>query len=144
MAHLQTYAYPGFGEAKRKELWYSQAVRIGDCIEIAGQGGWDPETSKIPTDLDEEIDQAFSNVDYCLKHASGKGWCQVYKIRLYVTDMSEQAVGAAVRNLKKWLPDHQPILTCIGVNSLGLPGMRIEIEVSAHDEEGAKAAKASV
>jgi hypothetical protein len=38
MAHLQYYCYPGFGEAKRKELWYSQAVRVGDYIEIAGQG----------------------------------------------------------------------------------------------------------
>jgi hypothetical protein len=38
MAHLQYYCYPGFGEAKREELWYSQAVRISDRIEIAGQG----------------------------------------------------------------------------------------------------------
>jgi hypothetical protein len=38
MAHLQFYCYPGFGEAKREELWYSQAVRVGDYIEIAGQG----------------------------------------------------------------------------------------------------------
>ena len=38
MAHLQHYCYPGFGEAKREELWYSQAVRVGDYIEIAGQG----------------------------------------------------------------------------------------------------------
>jgi hypothetical protein len=38
MAHLQYYCYPGFGETKREELWYSQAVRVGDYIEIAGQG----------------------------------------------------------------------------------------------------------
>jgi enamine deaminase RidA (YjgF/YER057c/UK114 family) len=38
MAHLQYYSYPGFGEAKRAELWYSQAVRVGDYIEISGQG----------------------------------------------------------------------------------------------------------
>jgi hypothetical protein len=38
MSHLQCYSYPGFGEAKREELWYSQAVRVGDYIEIAGQG----------------------------------------------------------------------------------------------------------
>ncbi|EOA84357.1 hypothetical protein ACJQWK_01282 [Exserohilum turcicum] len=143
MAHLQHYCYPGFGEAKREELWYSQAVRVGDYIEIAGQGGWDPETSKIPTDLDEEIDQAFANVEHCLKHAGGKGWSQVYKIRLYLTDLSEQSVVACVRNFKKWLPDHRPILTCIGVNQLGLPGMRVEIECKAHDEEGAKAAAAA-
>lgn len=38
MVHFQTYSYPGFGEAKLEELWYSQAVRVGDAIEIAGQG----------------------------------------------------------------------------------------------------------
>ena len=103
------------------------------------KGGWNPETSKIPTDLDEEIDQAFSNVDFTLKDAGGKGWSQVYKIRLYLTDLGEPSMVASVRNLKKWLPDHRPILTCIGVTQLGLPGMRVEIEVIAHDEEGAKA-----
>ena len=51
-------------------------------------------------------------------------------------------MGALVRNLKKWMPDHQPILTCIGVKSLGLEGMRVEVEVVAHDEEGARAAAA--
>ncbi|EFQ93531.1 hypothetical protein PTT_09111 [Pyrenophora teres f. teres 0-1] len=137
MAHLQFYSYPGFSEVKHEELWCSQAVRIGDYIEIAGQ---DPETSNIPTDLDEEIDQAFANVDYTLKHASGKGWSQVYKIRLYLTDLGEPSVVAAVRNLKKWLPDHRPILTYIDVNQLGLPGMRVEIEMISHCEEGEKAA----
>lgn len=95
-------------------------------------GGWDPESSVIPTDLDEEIDRAFANVEHCLKDAGGAGWCEVYKIRLYLLDMSEQAVVAAVRNFKKWSPNHRPILTCIGVSALGLPGMRVEIEVKAH------------
>ncbi|KAE8850912.1 hypothetical protein PTNB85_01328 [Pyrenophora teres f. teres] len=124
MAHLQFYSYPGFSEVKHEELWCSQAVRIGDYIEIAGQVMSNFAPANIPTDLDEEIDQAFANVDYTLKHASGKGWSQVYKIRLYLTDLGEPSVVAAVRNLKKWLPDHRPILTYIDVNQLGLPGMR--------------------
>ena len=106
-------------------------------------GGWVPETSKIHEDLDEEIDQAFANVEHCLKHAGGKGWSQVYRVNLYLTDINERAVVACVRNLKKWCPNHRPLLTCIGVKQLGLPGMRVEIEVAAHDEEGAKAAAAA-
>ena len=43
MSHLQYYCYKGFGEAKREELWYSQAVRVGDRIECAGQGIYIPE-----------------------------------------------------------------------------------------------------
>lgn len=44
-----------------------------------------------------------------------------------------------VRNFKKWMPDHQPLWTCVGVSRLGLDDMRVEIEVVAHDPEGATA-----
>jgi len=103
------------------------------CIK----GGWVCETSKIHEDMDEEVDQAFANVDHCLKDAGGKGWCQVYRVNLYVTVINDQMMGALVRNLKKWMPDHQPIMTAVGVAQLGLPGMRVEVEVVAHDPEGA-------
>ncbi|KAL2140163.1 hypothetical protein VTI28DRAFT_4179 [Corynascus sepedonium] len=138
MSHLACFCYKGFGEAKRQELWYSQAVRVGDKIEVAGQGGWIPETSEIHQDLSDEIDQAFANVDLALRTAGGKGWCQVYKINLYLTVMNEEAVGALVRNLKKWMPDHQPVMTAVGVAALGLEGMRVEVEVAAHDPQGAE------
>ncbi|KAL2192459.1 hypothetical protein P885DRAFT_82215, partial [Corynascus similis CBS 632.67] len=81
-----------------------------------------PETSEIHKDLSDEIDQAFANVDLALRTAGGKGWCQVYKINLYLTVMNEEAVGALVRNLKKWMPDHQPVMTAVGVAALGLGG----------------------
>ncbi|KFZ25132.1 hypothetical protein V502_00389 [Pseudogymnoascus sp. VKM F-4520 (FW-2644)] len=158
MSHLQCYCYDGFGVDKKSELWYSQAVRVGDRIERSGQGRrlYIPHiehtrtytflldtSSKIPEDLDEEVEQAFANVEHNLKHAGGKGWCQVFRVNLYLTDINEQAVIASVRNLKKWMPNHQPLLTCIGVNQLGLPGMRVEVEVSAHDEDFVKAATAA-
>jgi len=38
MSHLQYSDYEGFGQKARKEIHYSQAVRIGDIIEISGQG----------------------------------------------------------------------------------------------------------
>lgn len=106
-------------------------------------GGWDPETSKIHADLSDEIDQAFANVDMNLKHAGGKGWSQVYRINMYLLDLhNEEGLVAVVRNMKKWMPDHQPIMTCVGVKEL-FETMRIEIEVVAHDEEGAKLALAA-
>ncbi len=61
---------------------------------------------------------------------------------MYVLDMSEEVFAALVRNLKRWMPDHQPVLTCVGVKELGQEGMRVEIEVVAHDEEGARVAAA--
>ncbi|KAH7364666.1 endoribonuclease L-psp family protein [Rhexocercosporidium sp. MPI-PUGE-AT-0058] len=138
MSHLQYFAYKGFGEESRKSTWYSQAVRVGDRIEISGQGGWDPLTSNLRADLADEIDQAFANVDLALKDAGGKGWSQVYKINMYAVDLlSEEGTALVIGNLKKWLPDHQPLLTFVGVKELAF-GMRIEIEVVAHDEQTAK------
>jgi enamine deaminase RidA (YjgF/YER057c/UK114 family) len=46
-----------------------------------------------------------------------------------------------VRNFKKWMPDHQPIWTTVGVTRLGEDDMRVEIEVVALDEEGARRAR---
>ncbi|KAL4937429.1 hypothetical protein BDV06DRAFT_226948 [Aspergillus oleicola] len=135
MSHLEYFSYKGFGENMREALSYNQAVRIGDRIEIAGQGGWDPETHKIPTDISEEIHQAFSNVELALKDAGGKGWCQVYRVRIFTTLVTDQeAVVLLVQNLRKWMPDHKPVLTCVGIGNLALEGMRVEIEAFAHDE----------
>lgn len=89
----------------------------------------------------EEIDQTFENVDYNLKNAGGKGWSQVFRVNSYHTEISDEAMTRMVENLRKWMPDHKPILTAVGVTTLGLDGMRIEIEVSAYDEEGAAEAR---
>lgn len=56
---------------------------------------------------------------------------------MYVVNTKE-AMEPLVVNLKKWLPDHQPILTCVGVKELALEGMRLEIEVIADVEEMGK------
>ncbi|GAB1319880.1 Endoribonuclease L-PSP [Madurella fahalii] len=137
MSHLKYFDYPEYGLVLSNQSRYSQAVRVGDRIECSGQGGWDPTTGQIPSDIAAEIEQAFANVDLCLRTAGGKGWSQVYRINLYVTDLSEATLGAWGKCMQKWVPNHRPILTGIGVAQLALPGMRVEIEVVAHDPEGA-------
>ncbi|KAF9879547.1 endoribonuclease L-PSP [Colletotrichum karsti] len=140
MSGLKYFSYKDYGVTLLKEMHYSQAVRVGDHIEISGQGGWDPKTGEVPSDLTKEIDQAFENVDLTLRDAGGKGWSQVFRIRLFVLDeaMSAEGMGRMVENMKKWMPDHAPILTGVGASQLGQPGMRVEVEVSAYDPEGAK------
>ncbi|KAI0452026.1 putative L-PSP endoribonuclease family protein [Xylaria acuta] len=142
MADLKYYNYPGVGEENRKNLSYSQAVRVGETIHVAGQGGWNPSAgvSSIPRDIQAQIDQAFANVDLALKTAGGKGWAQVYSVRSYHVPLNNEAIEAVVRNFRAWCPDHQPLWTCIGVQRLGEDDMRVEIEVQAHDPEGAKKA----
>lgn len=144
------YAYEGIGKDYQQKYWYSQAVRVGDTIECSGQGmrgylflefkltiywagGWDPQTGECKTDIDDQIDQAFANVELALKDAGGRGWQQVFRVRSYHVPLDDKALEGMVRNFKKWLPDHQPIWTCVGVVNLALPGMKVEIEVVASD-----------
>ncbi|KFY20680.1 hypothetical protein V491_03521 [Pseudogymnoascus sp. VKM F-3775] len=142
MSGLKFYAYKGHGERQQKAFWYSQAVRIGDRIECAGQGGWDPETGVIYNEINEQIDQAFANVDLNLRDAGGKGWSQVFRVNSYHVPINDEALEAMVRNFKKWMPDHQPLWTCVGVSRLGEDDMRVEIEVVALDKEGEAPANA--
>ncbi|KAL4862320.1 hypothetical protein BDV12DRAFT_45897 [Aspergillus spectabilis] len=140
MSHLQYYAYEGVGVRNRQNFRYSQAVRLGDRIECAGQGGWDPITGEFEKEINAQIDLAFANVERNLKDAGGKGWSQVFRVNSYHVPINKEALDAMVRNFKKYMPDHEPIWTCVGVTRLGEDDMRVEIEVVAHDPEGAKAA----
>ncbi|OTB13433.1 hypothetical protein K445DRAFT_304198 [Daldinia sp. EC12] len=133
MSHLTYYNYDGVGKRNQAKFKYSQAVRIGDRIECAGQGGWDPKTGIFHREINAQIDQAFANVDLNLKDAGGKGWEQVFRVNSYHIPLNDEALEAMVRNFKKWLPSHEPIWTVIGVTRLGEDDMRVEIEVVAHD-----------
>ena len=95
-------------------------------------GGWDAITGEMPSDIATEIEQAFANVQLTLEHAGGKGWAQVFRITSYHTDMTQEMLGIMARCAKKWMPDHKPIWTAVGVAKLGLETMRVEIEVVAH------------
>ncbi|KAF7516743.1 hypothetical protein PCG10_001948 [Penicillium crustosum] len=143
MSHLKFYAYEGAGQQKQRDFWYSQAVRVGDRIECAGQGGWDPKTGEFELEINAQIDLAFANVERCLKDAGGEGWSQVYRVNSYHVPINNEALAAMVRNFKKYMPDHQPIWTCVGVTRLGEDDMRVEIEVDAHDPNASKAASSS-
>lgn len=91
----------------------------------------------MKTDLLEEIDQAFSNVELALKDAGVKdGWKAVFRVNSYHAGFEgdqERVMGKMVENFGKYMPGHAPIWTCVGVTALGLPEMRIEIEVVAFD-----------
>jgi len=65
---------PGYGTRLHDALHYSQAMRIGDRVEISGQGGWNDDLV-IPESIEEEIEQAFKNVERTLatEHA-GRMW----------------------------------------------------------------------
>ncbi|GAB1579951.1 RidA family protein [Bordetella petrii] len=121
---------PGYGQRLRDQLHYSQAVKIGNRVEISGQGGWNDEL-QIPESLEEEIEQAFRNVERTLA-AAGAGWQHVVHVNSYHVGGFPPEVNATMARLyRQYMPDHAPIWTELGVEALGLPTMRIEIRVTA-------------
>jgi enamine deaminase RidA (YjgF/YER057c/UK114 family) len=100
-------------------------------------GGWNPETGAFYREINQQIDQAFANVELNLQDAGGKGWEQVFRVNSYHVPINDEALAAMVRNFEKYMPGHRPIWTCVGVARLGEDDMRVEIEVVAHDPEGA-------
>lgn len=130
MEKPEFFVTPGYGERLRDLLHYSQAVRIGNRVEISGQGGWDDDL-RIPEALEEEIAQAFRNVERTLATA-GAGWEHVVHVNSYHVGGFPPEVNETMAQLyRHHMPDHAPIWTQTGVEALGLPTMRIEIRVTA-------------
>lgn len=87
----------------------------------------------MPREINAQIDQAFETVDVNLRDAGGKGWEQVFRVNSYHLPLNDEALKAMTRNFQKWMPNHRPIWTAVGVQRLGLDDMRVEVEVVAHD-----------
>ncbi|MDP9795072.1 enamine deaminase RidA (YjgF/YER057c/UK114 family) [Catenuloplanes nepalensis] len=132
MTEPQFFATPGYGEIMRRDRHYSQAVRIGDRVEISGQGGWN-DSFEFPAELAAEIVRAFDNVERTLAEA-GAAWTDVVSVdSLHVLGPEdfEEHNRIMIEQFRKRLGDRHPIWTEIGVAALGDPAMRVEIRVVA-------------
>ena len=132
MSKPEFFLTPGYGEMLRKEVHYSQAVRIGDRVETAGQVGWDDELN-FAESLHDEAVQAFENVERTLATA-GASWADVVHVNSYHVlgnGTFDDHNSVMVEQLRARMGDRAPIWTATGVTALGLPRMRIEIRVTA-------------
>lgn len=127
---------PGSGIAKLERFHISQAVRIGNLVEISGQSGASSEGT-FATDLRAQIAQALDNVEGVLRHA-GAEWSDVYSLTTYhVADEPAAprvdliSLATIADFLRLALPEHPPLWTAVPVPTLAHPGMRIEIVARA-------------
>ena len=126
----QMFVTPGAGQKLFDELHMAQTLKIGDRVEISGQGGWDDEL-QIPETIEEEIEQAFRNIEKVLAPADAS-WKDVVHVNSYHVGGFPPEVNITIARLfRHYLPDRAPIWTQTGVEALGLPAMRIEIRVTA-------------
>lgn len=114
----------------------SEAAFAKPCSQIflTKIGGWDPKVRgvAIPEDIDGEISQAFENVDLALRSAGGTGWPQVFRVNSYHANFTPEVLDIMGQQFREWMPEHKPIWVALPVERLGVPEMRIEIQVVAY------------
>ncbi len=107
---------------------YSQAVRVGDLVFLAGQVGLDPATSKLVAGgITEQTEQTLKNLRAVLQ-AAGLDFGNVVKTTVFLSDIGNFAAMNAV--YAKHLTADPPARSTVQV---GLPkDMLVEIEMIAH------------
>lgn len=142
MSNLEFFDTPGYGEIARSRNLYRQALRIGDRVEISGQGGWGEDFTLSATSLEDEIAKACDNVEKTLAEA-GASWRDVVNVRSYHVPTADDSIGGQhmslmVDQFRKRFGERLPLWTAVGVKALALPDQRVEIEVVAVVGSGSK------
>ena len=101
---------------------YSQAIRSGGFLFLAGQGPFRPDGSKVESSFEEQARQAFSNLQ-AVAAAAGASLADAVRVGVYLRDMSDFAAMNKV--YIEFLRDPMPARTTIQSD---LPGFDIEVD----------------
>ena len=106
---------------------YSQGLRVGDFVFVAGQGPGDPATGKVVgTTIEEQTARALENIKAILE-AGGATMADVVKVTAHLSDLGLFQRYNQV--YETYFPDPKPVRTTVGSQ---LPGIMVEIDVIAY------------
>ncbi len=104
---------------------YSQAIKCGDTIYLAGQIPLNPTTQQlVADDLKAQITQVFANISAVTKAAGGT-INDIVKLNIYLTDLKEFNVVNEV--MAEFFTEPYPARTTIGISALPM-GAKVEVE----------------
>jgi 2-iminobutanoate/2-iminopropanoate deaminase len=107
--------------------------RVGDLIFLSGQAAINEAGEVVGVgDFDAQADQVFRNIARVLE-AAGSSLERVIKVMIFLTDMSNFPKIVALR--ERW-GEPYPADTIVEVTSLALPGLELEIDVTAVAGDG--------
>ena len=113
--------------APRPVAPYSQAVRVGSMVAVAGQAGVNPTTGAFAAeDVGAQTAQTFRNIAACLA-SSGATLDDVIRVDVYLSSMTDFA--AMNEEYAKVFRAPYPARTTVGVQLP--PGMKVEITALA-------------
>jgi 2-iminobutanoate/2-iminopropanoate deaminase len=115
---------------------FSQAIRTGNLVFLAGQTGRTPETGELEEGLEAQTHRMLSNVDAVL-NAAGCTPADIVKVTLLMADIKDfKAIDAIYA---AWLPGRgiTPLPARTAFAALGLPaGARVMLDVVAAAPKG--------
>jgi 2-iminobutanoate/2-iminopropanoate deaminase len=106
---------------------YSQAIKAGDFIFVAGQTGADPATGQVSGDIKAQTERALKNLTAVLT-AAGSSMDKVVKTTVYLKNMSDFPAMNEV--YATYFKDTPPARATVGVAALPRDGL-VEIELVA-------------
>lgn len=106
---------------------YSQGIKVGNTLYVAGQVGFTPEGKLDTSSVENECKQAINNVK-AIVEAAGMNMQQVVKATLYVTDLKNFSRVNEVYGT--YFPQNPPARETVQVAALP-KGARFEISVIA-------------
>jgi 2-iminobutanoate/2-iminopropanoate deaminase len=106
---------------------YSQAIRMGDLVSVAGQAGIDPATESLAGDtLDVQLEQARKNIEASLR-SCGATMDDVIRVDMYLADLADFA--ELNRCYAQWFAPPYPTRTTVAVQLAS--GLLAEVTVLA-------------
>ena len=109
---------------------YSQAVRCGDTVYLAGQIGLDPATMELVAGIGPQIHRVFENLR-AVAVAAGGSLDDVVKLTVYLTDLNNFARLNEI--MGTYFTEPYPARAALGVASLPR-GALVEIDAIMHLE----------
>lgn len=111
-------------------LPYSQCIRAGDFLIVAGQLAWDADGNVVGAgDIRAQARQAFENMR-ALVEAGGATMADVVKLNAFVTDIRNAPAATEVR--KEFFDEPYPASTTVAVTALVMPELLFEVEALVH------------
>ena len=112
-----------------KPAAYTQVVKVGDYIHIAGQTSQNAAGEIVGAgSIDEQAEQVFSNLEVALASA-GATWANVVKITTFLTRREDIEGYRAAR--QRHIPNDPPASTLLFISGLAHPDYLIEVEATA-------------
>jgi 2-iminobutanoate/2-iminopropanoate deaminase len=105
---------------------YSQGLRVGDFVFVAGQGPLNPVTKKMAETIEEQTAQVLENIKAILE-AGGATMADVVKSTVHLSDMS--LFSRFNKVYATYFPDPKPVRTTVGST---IPNIMVEIDVIAY------------